>query len=241
MDRPTHCETCREALVPLSVTHQAENAGEVIEIENVPALVCLSCGERWFEQATLDTIDQIIIESRRLTYQDIIREIEQNDDPAPLTRRPAPANGLLARLKKTSPSDLFPESRSPEAAMAGLLLLAGGWREAHEAAQSIDTPEGSYWHAIVHRMEPDESNARYWFRHLGDHAIFPQVLEIAAQAAHNRPFAGFRPGDRWDPMAFVAFFEKARTQPDSEVEWLARDIQSAECRLLFEYCAAKPE
>jgi hypothetical protein len=42
-------------------------------------------------------------------------------------------------------------------------------------------------------------------------------------------------------MSFLAFFEKARGQRDSEAEWLARDIQYAERQLLFEYCAAMHE
>src|SRR5580658_2747784 len=47
----------------------------------------------------------------------------------------------------------------PEAALAGLYLYFSSWHEAHEIAQNISTPEGSYWHAIVHRQEPDASNS----------------------------------------------------------------------------------
>jgi YgiT-type zinc finger domain-containing protein len=64
MERPTHCQSCQGALVPLSVTHRAGGPEELIEIENVPALVCLNCGEQWLEQATLDTIERILAESR---------------------------------------------------------------------------------------------------------------------------------------------------------------------------------
>jgi hypothetical protein len=35
-------------------------AGEIYIVENVPAEVCLGCGERYFQAATLDKIDQHI-------------------------------------------------------------------------------------------------------------------------------------------------------------------------------------
>src|ERR1041384_6128485 len=59
----------------------------------------------------------------------------------------------------------------PEPARAGLYLYFGFWDEAHEVAQSIENQEGSYWHAIVHRQEPDAGNASYWFGQVGSHPI----------------------------------------------------------------------
>ena len=74
----------------------------------------------------------------------------------------------LPLLKSRRAEDLFPHSRSPLGALAGLYLRSGAWHEAHEIAQDLDTPEGSYWHALVHRAEPDEWNASYWLRRVGD-------------------------------------------------------------------------
>ncbi len=51
--------------------------------------------------------------------------------------------------------------------MAGLLLLFGCWEQAHQVSQEDDSKEGSYWHGIVHRLEPDNSNAAYWFNRVG--------------------------------------------------------------------------
>jgi hypothetical protein len=125
----------------------------------------------------------------------------------------------------------------PEAALAGLYLYFSCWREAHEIAQNISTPEGSYWHAIVHRQEPDAGNAGYWFRQVGAHAIFPALREQAAQI-------GVDFGPRWDPIAFIEMCERARQQPGSEAgrsetESMAIRTQRAEWQLLFDYCAAK--
>jgi hypothetical protein len=101
-------------------------------------------------------------------------------DPNAFEGRPADA---LKVLRATDARTLFPNSRAPEAALAGLYLRFGGWAEAHEIAQEIETPEGSYWHALVHRAEPDESNAAYWFRQVGRHPILEAVAKAASESA----------------------------------------------------------
>jgi len=40
----------------------------------------------------------------------------------------------------------------------------GDWDAAHRVAQDIDTPEGAWIHAYLHRKEGDPSNAAYWYR-----------------------------------------------------------------------------
>jgi hypothetical protein len=44
--------------------------------------------------------------------------------------------------------------------------------------------------------------------------------------------------DRWEPLEFIDLCEKARREPGSELEMVAREIQRAEWQLLFHYCAA---
>lgn len=43
----------------------------------------------------------------------------------------------------------------------------GNWEEAHQIAQDIETPEGAWVHAYLHRKEGNQTNAAYWYRRAG--------------------------------------------------------------------------
>jgi hypothetical protein len=48
------------------------------------------------------------------------------------------------------------------------IALGGDWQGAHEIAQEHeDDPDAQWLHAIVHRMEGDLDNARYWYGRCG--------------------------------------------------------------------------
>jgi hypothetical protein len=40
----------------------------------------------------------------------------------------------------------------------------GDWPAAHAIAQDVDSAEGAWVHAYLHRKEGDLANARYWYR-----------------------------------------------------------------------------
>ncbi|MBU2533983.1 MAG: hypothetical protein KKB37_14675 [Alphaproteobacteria bacterium] len=41
----------------------------------------------------------------------------------------------------------------------------GAWDEAHAIAQSLEgDPHADWLHAILHKIEGDEANSRYWYR-----------------------------------------------------------------------------
>lgn len=141
------------------------------------------------------------------------------ESPMPLVQGGCVSAEAEKRLAAAAPRSLFPGARAPEAALAGLYLYFGCWEKAHEIAQAIETPEGSYWHAIVHRQEPDAANSGYWFRQVGEHPIFPELAKIAKV-------------QRWDPLEFIR--QCARQAPG------ALELQRAEWQLLFDYCASPP-
>lgn len=41
--------------------------------------------------------------------------------------------------------------------------LAGEWDQAHLIVQALDDPIAAWIHAVLHKMEGDESNSRYWY------------------------------------------------------------------------------
>ena len=69
-----------------------------------------------------------------------------------------------------------------DACRLGLWLLVGELDRAHRICQDIDQPEGSWWHAIVHRLEGDFWNSRYWYRRVGPHPAWSIVAELARDA-----------------------------------------------------------
>ncbi|MGH9673657.1 MAG: hypothetical protein ACRD44_10795 [Bryobacteraceae bacterium] len=139
------------------------------------------------------------------------------------------------RLRGAHARELFPAGRAPEAALSGLWLYFSCLDESHSLSQRIETPEGSFWHGIMHRQEPDPENAGYWFRRTGRHPVFKNLHEEAERLAGSG--ALFSPGAQWDPFRFIDFCEQARQKPGSEAENLARKIQRAEWQILFDYCA----
>ena len=115
------------------------------------------------------------------------------------------------------------------ACAAGLWLKFDFLTESHEISQGLDTQEGSFWHAIMHRREPDAFNSKYWFRRVGEHPIF---AELAKDAAELR-YLGM--GMDWSPETFVDHCEEYRGT-GSEAEMTCRKVQSREWELLFAWC-----
>lgn len=145
------------------------------------------------------------------------------------------ANGLVVRaavdaIAGRKATDLFAEAPHPEAALAGLYLYFCEYDTAHTIAQDISSAEGSFWHGILHRQEPDPANAGCWFRRVGQHAVFPALRAAAAKA-------GYAVAEGWDPFAFIDYCESARRKPGSNEEEIAMTVQLAEWQLLFDYCA----
>ena len=77
------------------------------------------------------------------------------------------------------------------ACLAGLWLWFDFLDESHKISQEIDTPTGSFWHAIMHRREGDFGNSKYWWRRVGKHPaligdLFALVDEVEAYLTSGR-------------------------------------------------------
>jgi hypothetical protein len=47
------------------------------------------------------------------------------------------------------------------------LALAGDWDGAHKIAQRHEDPAAYWLHAVLHKIEGDEANSRYWYARAG--------------------------------------------------------------------------
>jgi hypothetical protein len=69
------------------------------------------------------------------------------------------------------------------------LLEARDWQHAHEIVQKDDSTLAAWLHGIVHTIEGDLDNARYWYRKAERAFPGPEALE-AEIAAARRTLAG---------------------------------------------------
>jgi hypothetical protein len=143
--------------------------------------------------------------------------------PHPVSLGPGtPAAALGAKLKAAAKT-------LPPACAAGLYLRFDFLDESHAISQDDEgNPDRDFWHAIMHRREPDAANSKYWWRRVGKHAVLEQLRERA-------PALGYA---FTKPEAFVDFCEKVRDTGTAEEE-LAKRVQQLEWQLLFDWCYRK--
>jgi hypothetical protein len=151
--------------------------------------------------------------------------------------------GELANLKL---DDAFAHARlvrrdMASCCLAGAWLLADELDQSHTISQSIDAPEGSYWHGVMHRREGDFSNAKYWFRRVGSFPLLPQLAEAISQvgSADASPAGAalierLTANGEFDPFAFVDACQTALRTGQNES--LCRRVQQAEWQLVFDHC-----
>lgn len=72
-----------------------------------------------------------------------------------------------AELAASAKRDDAPDASLSEEANALWHAKKGNWDTAHNIAQEIHTPLGSWIHALLHLIEGDIGNAGYWFHRAG--------------------------------------------------------------------------
>ena len=108
---------------------------------------------------------------------------------------------------------------APPVLRTGLWLAFNFLDESHTISQELDTPEGSYWHAIMHRREGDFWNSKYWLRRVGDH---PAMASLGWRLS--------------DALTFVDRCERVQGKGEAE-EQACRESQHKEWQALFAWCA----
>jgi hypothetical protein len=130
---------------------------------------------------------------------------------------------------------------------SGLHLWNDSLEKSHTLSQNIPDATGSYWHGIMHRMEQDYSNSKYWFRQAGSHPLFGELqsraAKLAAAAADSalpgewmRLFAEIAGQSAWNPFLFIDVVQKqTSTETSTEAQSLLERIQWLEMGLLLRY------
>jgi hypothetical protein len=161
--------------------------------------------------------------------------------PEPPELGPGPRTGVKSQaeleaqlLPMLADSTLSNERRQLVRAL--LLLWHDHLDASHGIAQNIGNADGAFVHGIMHRREPDFSNAAYWFRRVGRHDAFDDIASQVTTMlkASDDPALGTRlvQNQSWDPFAFIEACEEATAKGASQVR-LLREVQRIETSALL--------
>jgi hypothetical protein len=193
----------------------------------------IDCGRRPFR-------GENVFEFSPQQYEPACAALLQQAPPMAVGRPHADATAE-SRLQQIADAELWPtpplDRQMAECCVSGLWLRFGFLDRSHTISQGIETSEGSYWHGLMHRHEPDYSNAKYWFRRVGDHPLWerlgPAAEQLAEPAGSSAPLPLNTRG-HWDPLAMVDICQAAARQ--GEPSSLCRQLIELEWNMLFDYC-----
>jgi hypothetical protein len=185
------------------------------------------------------------------TIASIVQKLETRASLPPLTPREEWDSELTYRIKNISLETLFDgqsieDSTMGHATQSGLLLWNDALDVSHTISQDIESKTGSYWHGIMHRREPDYSNAKYWFGRVGVHPTFPSLRERAlvllqSGSTESDSLADYAEAvektEGWDAFRFVDWCQAAdgdRSTPEP-VKAFLQAVQVEEIKLLLNY------
>ncbi len=123
--------------------------------------------------------------------------------------------------------------------IAMLWLRIGEIDHSHAIVQQDSSPLGSYLHGVVHRLEQDFWNSKYWFKQVREPSLLASVSrlmsEFLTENGMTEPASkmGILKGSQFQPVEFVSACEQASgnsklSKEDRELlecvgyaEWLA--------------------
>ena len=120
---------------------------------------------------------------------------------------------------------------SSDSLVAAMLWLRVGIIEpAHEIVQNGSTPIASYLHGVVHRLEADYWNAKYWFRQVNDKRLLQSLSKAVVDKVEQEGLSDIAvnlkviDGSTFSPSEFVSAHEHLN-QPANELSSNATAIQ----------------
>lgn len=176
-----------------------------------------------------------------VTVREILGSLDGGARRMPLAPSGPVSGPGLDRLRTTSVEALFDgeavaSHEFADCTRSALFLYFSALDESHTISQGIGSPTGSFLHGVMHRQEPDYSNAKYWFRRVGSHELFPTLREEAMRLPLRTNLLGeaIKREPRWDPMWFIDQVERA-VDADDFLEADLLSVQRLEWDLLFDY------
>src|SRR5689334_7196922 len=99
---------------------------------------------------------------------------------------PGPRAGVLPEAELLAKADAWIAANKISNRAAKLFRAAALlWHDHHDALHAIvqDDPssEASFLYAILHRREPDTSNARYWINRVGRHPVYVTIAKRVSE------------------------------------------------------------
>jgi hypothetical protein len=143
---------------------------------------------------------------------------------------PPPNPELIAKVRAANDTEIAPGAPHSAACLRSLFLLgAGDLDGAHVIVQDLTSSNAAYIHGMIHRVEGDFGNARYWFNRAQVH---PTAAEIYRRAAVNS--LRIAALSVWDPAVVTDMAEVARrTGPSDEL----KTVLAIEYEVLIEHLA----
>lgn len=167
------------------------------------------------------------------------------DDPVPASLGPD------ARRERRSEAECreriaacFPErslSRPNRTCLEALILLWNDHLDAsHSLVQNLGGADAAFVHGIMHRREPDASNARYWFHRVGAHPAFAAIAGSVTPVLTPYPalVRQLLPRRSWDPMAFIEAVDASWGTPAGSEAAILVEVQRREMTELARYLVA---
>ena len=185
------------------------------------------------------------------TIASIVQKLETRDPLPPLAPREEWDSELTHRIKDIPLETLFDgqsikDSTMGHAMQSGLLLWNDALDASHTISQGMESKTGSYWHGIMHRREPDYSNAKYWFGRVGVHPTFPALRERVLALLQTDPIksdsladytGAIEKTEDWDAFRFVDWCQAADGDKSTQeaVKAFLQTVQVEEIKLLLNY------
>ena len=114
---------------------------------------------------------------------------------------------------------------------SALLLWHDHLEASHKISQSISSKDGSFLHALMHRREPDYSNAKYWLNQTGPYKVYSEIAKRSKNLLKENSLSELF-GPEWNPYVMIDSVEK--TKPNTQAYIALQKLQQIEMEIFIE-------